>query len=80
MTFRWGAYVRAYVLVLGEDAPHPWLEDSAVVLDSEGRAHDVYGAGAECVYLLRPDGHIAYRSQPARGPELLAHLSSLLRG
>jgi 2-polyprenyl-6-methoxyphenol hydroxylase-like FAD-dependent oxidoreductase len=37
----------------------------ALLLDENGTLHQTYGARAECVYLLRPDGHVAFRSQPA---------------
>jgi hypothetical protein len=36
-----------------------------LLLDDSGSLHQAYGARAECVYLLRPDGHVAFRSQPA---------------
>ena len=50
---------------------------TAVLIDpAEEAAHDRYGAGSACVYLVRPDGYIAFRSQPAD----LAKLSEYLRG
>lgn len=35
-----------------------------VVHDPEQRAHDLYGARGQCMYLVRPDGYIGYRAQP----------------
>ena len=43
--------------------PTPW--DGARLHDEHGTLHQAYGARAECVYLIRPDGHIGYRCQPA---------------
>lgn len=62
--------------------PQPQLPESAgwqgpVILDEVGSIHQRYGARAECLYLIRPDGHIAYRSQPADGEKLLAYLDTL---
>ena len=37
-----------------------------------------YGAQSECVYLVRPDLYIGFRSQRANGEALDAHLSSIL--
>lgn len=39
--------------------------EGGLFLDENGSLHQAYGARAECVYLLRPDGHVAFRSQPA---------------
>jgi hypothetical protein len=38
----------------------------------------VYGAGSKALYLVRPDGYIGFRSQPARLGLLTEHLRQLL--
>lgn len=38
---------------------------AAIVRDPEGALHRRYGADAECLYLIRPDGYVGYRSEPA---------------
>lgn len=63
-------------------SPQAQLPDSAgwqgpLIPDAEQRIHQRYGARAECLYLIRPDGHIAYRSQPADGEKLLAYLDTV---
>lgn len=35
-----------------------------VLSDPEQEAHHAYGARGQCLYLIRPDGYVAYRSQP----------------
>lgn len=42
----------------------------SLLLDAERELHNVYGASSECLYLIRPDGYIAFRSQPASWDEL----------
>lgn len=37
-----------------------------VVLDPDYNMHHKYGSGSESLYLLRPDGYIGFRSQPAQ--------------
>jgi hypothetical protein len=48
-----------------------------VLLDPEGEIHQRYGARSECLYLIRPDGHVGYRGQPADGDKLLAYLETI---
>ncbi len=39
--------------------------DGRLILDPERSLHYRYGAETECVYLIRPDGYVGYRSEPA---------------
>jgi 2-polyprenyl-6-methoxyphenol hydroxylase-like FAD-dependent oxidoreductase len=48
--------------------PHEFPEDLAVkgeiLLDPRGELHHRYGARSACLYVVRPDGYIGFRSQP----------------
>lgn len=48
-----------------------------VLLDTAGAVHERYGARSECLYLVRPDGYVGYRSQPAEPDKLVAYLERL---
>jgi 2-polyprenyl-6-methoxyphenol hydroxylase-like FAD-dependent oxidoreductase len=74
---RCGDAVRSILVLPRPQLPEAAGWDGAVLLDAEQRLHARYGARAECLYLVRPDGHIAYRSQPADGNKLLAYLDTL---
>jgi 2-polyprenyl-6-methoxyphenol hydroxylase-like FAD-dependent oxidoreductase len=68
------------VVVVPRDAhPSALSFKGPVVLDSEGAAHRRYGAGSECLYLVRPDGYIGYRSQPAELGPLSTYLRKVFR-
>jgi hypothetical protein len=56
---------------LGADVP--------VLLDPDGELERAYAATTECVYVIRPDLWIGYRSQPADAAKLLAWFGSFLR-
>jgi hypothetical protein len=48
--------------------PHEFPEDLAnkveILLDQRGELHHRYGARNACLYVVRPDGYIGFRSQP----------------
>lgn len=70
LTEHFGSLADIKVVVGAEDCP-PQFEDWAaagnknIVLDPELNLHHKYGAGSESLYLIRPDGYIGFRSQPA---------------
>ena len=74
---KYDAHVAVRFVVPRAELPAAMAGESGVVLDPEGAFHRRYGAGAECLYLVRPDGYIAYRSQPADGERLLAYLGGI---
>jgi len=48
-----------------------------VLLDADGPVHERYGARSECLYLVRPDGYVGYRCQPADPDQLIAYLERI---
>jgi 2-polyprenyl-6-methoxyphenol hydroxylase-like FAD-dependent oxidoreductase len=74
---RYGDRVSAVVAVAGDSVPAGSTSAGSMVLDAELALHHRYGADAECLYLVRPDGYVGYRSQPAVGPSLLDYLARI---
>lgn len=72
VTSEWGDAVCPTVVLPGT-ASLP-----GVVGDPDHVAHDKYGARAACLYLLRPDGYVGFRSQPADGERLNEYLQTWL--
>jgi hypothetical protein len=62
-------------LVRPADVPGP---DGGLV-DQEGEAHHLYGARYECLYLVRPDGYVGFRSQPAEQRPLREYLAQIFK-
>ncbi|MBU3887901.1 FAD-dependent monooxygenase [Methylosinus sp. KRF6] len=50
-----------------------------VLHDKDGALHKRYGAKYECLFLIRPDGFIGFRSQPALESPLRRYLADKLR-
>ncbi|SET40688.1 FAD-dependent monooxygenase [Geodermatophilus poikilotrophus] len=74
-----GADVRPWVVVWGRRLPAE-LVGRRVLLDPEGGTHRRYGATAEALYLVRPDGYVGLRAQPASEEVLLRYLRRVLAG
>jgi len=51
----------------------------SVLYDCHRELHRAYGASSECLYLIRPDGYIGFRSQPASFAELEKYLLAILK-
>ncbi|MEZ6188376.1 MAG: FAD-dependent monooxygenase [Planctomycetota bacterium] len=71
-----GDCVRSLFVVPQAEAPAE-LADEPVVLDPAGLLHRAFRAGAECLYLIRPDGYVGYRALPPHPELLLAYLDRL---
>lgn len=75
---RHGRAVETHVVVPSESRPDALDAGLSVVFDPHRAAHRRYGAGSECLYLVRPDGYVAYRSQPAVLDALMQYLARIL--
>ncbi len=74
---RCGDAVATHLVVPRERAPEAARWAGSVLTDASRALHDRYGARSECLYLVRPDGHVAYRAQPADGDRLLEYLDTI---
>jgi hypothetical protein len=64
--------------IFAHEAPSPWAPGAAdVLIDPDGELHRRYGASREGLYLMRPDGYVGFRSQPADVSALRAYLDRL---
>jgi 2-polyprenyl-6-methoxyphenol hydroxylase-like FAD-dependent oxidoreductase len=72
----YGTRVAPY-LVLAETPPVPVHENWAAgfLMDREHYLHEKYGVTSPCLYLLRPDGHIAFRGRIDDAENLSAYLA-----
>lgn len=77
VTERLGDYIQCRIIVPGEDRVEALTWRDVVVVDEERILHRRYGADAECLYLIRPDCYIAFRSQPADADKLDTYLERI---
>ncbi|HEY8517033.1 MAG TPA: FAD-dependent monooxygenase [Candidatus Binatia bacterium] len=75
---RFGGLVEPCLVHAGASAPAGVDGGVRVLLDPEQTMHRRYAAGHETLYLIRPDGYVGHRSQPADADALRAHLEGYL--
>ncbi|MEO7093371.1 MAG: FAD-dependent monooxygenase, partial [Polyangiales bacterium] len=75
---RYGKHVVVHVVVPHTTAPKALEWDGSLLLDGHRSLHRRYGAGSECLFVIRPDGYIGYRSQPAQVEPVMGYLSTIL--
>jgi 2-polyprenyl-6-methoxyphenol hydroxylase-like FAD-dependent oxidoreductase len=74
---RCGERVKTHlVLSRGEDIPARHI---SVIHDLEHALHRAYGAGARCLYLIRPDAYVGFRAQPPDAASLLENLNLIFK-
>jgi 2-polyprenyl-6-methoxyphenol hydroxylase-like FAD-dependent oxidoreductase len=76
---RYGEAIDVTVVTPRSARPAELPESMAVLLDPDAELERAFGAETECLYLLRPDLYVGFRSQPADEARLLAYLRPLLR-
>jgi hypothetical protein len=74
---RLGEKARSYVVVPTANRPEALPADVTVLFDAEGELHRRFGARSECIYLIRPDGYVGYRCQPADEFRLAGYLDRI---
>jgi len=51
--------------------------NGAILHDSDGMLHHRYGVSRQALYLIRPDGYVGFRSQPADLDKLNDHIAKI---
>ena len=72
-----GDEVKSYVVIAGSEKPQTLDWSGSILLDPNHEMHKTYGAGAQSLYLIRPDGYVAFRSQPVDWEPLAKYLGKL---
>src|SRR5262249_20289074 len=67
---KYGHLVSAHLIIAGEDVPEGLTWDGSLLLDVKEAVHNRYGADISCLYLVRPDGYVGFRSLPAHSQNI----------
>jgi 2-polyprenyl-6-methoxyphenol hydroxylase-like FAD-dependent oxidoreductase len=75
---RAGAWIEPQIVIGAISRPGSLSWDGRVILDADRSLHHRFGASATCLYLVRPDGYVGYRSEPALAERFWAYLDRVL--
>lgn len=73
---KYQASIKTYVVVPQKERPSELRWSGPVLLDPEWQLHHHFGSNSESFYLIRPDGRVAFRSQPAHQEALQSYLEA----
>jgi 2-polyprenyl-6-methoxyphenol hydroxylase-like FAD-dependent oxidoreductase len=74
---RAGAWIEPQIVIGAASRPGALSWDGRVILDLNRTLHHRFGASGTCLYLIRPDGYVGYRSEPAHAERLWAYLDRI---
>src|SRR5215468_5508891 len=64
-------------LIVPHELPEDLVGKGEILLDPKGELHHRYGARNACLYVVRPDGYIGFRSQPPDPEALKSYLTQI---
>src|SRR5262245_25714772 len=64
-------------LVVPHELPEDRVGKGETLLDPRGELHHYYGARSACLYVIRPDGYIGFRSQPPDSEALRSYFTKI---
>lgn len=76
---KYGDYIDVHVILPFAKGRRVLPPYKSVIFDVERQLHKTYGASSECLYLVRPDGYIGFRGQPALFEELDAYFQTVFK-
>lgn len=74
---RYNGLIRSFLIRIERRGPSQSSWDGPALIDQGGLMHQLYGARTDSLYLIRPDGYVAYRSQPIDPGKVAAYLSEI---
>jgi 2-polyprenyl-6-methoxyphenol hydroxylase-like FAD-dependent oxidoreductase len=79
ITDRYARLIKVHLIAADDEAWSSFSPSGSHFSDPQLACHHKYGASSECLYLIRPDGYIGFRSQPADHDTLSAFLERVFK-
>jgi 2-polyprenyl-6-methoxyphenol hydroxylase-like FAD-dependent oxidoreductase len=75
---KYADFARCHLIASASNQASSEAMMQSVLIDLEGNLHHKYGAAHDCLYLIRPDGYVGFRSQPIDRSELEKYFENSL--
>jgi len=72
-----GTLIETHLIIGSEEIPHGLPQVPSTWIDSNHLMHKDFGVVRASLYLIRPDGYIAFRNQPASASDLKEYLVTI---
>jgi len=73
----YGSLIETHLIIGTQEVPDGLPQVSFTWIDNDHSMHKDFGAAKASLYLIRPDGYIAFRNQPASASDLMEYLSTI---
>lgn len=77
LRLKYSSFIELYLLLPGDSEPALQEPEDLVLNDPDDRVFRAYGVSGAGLFLIRPDGHIGFRSLPAQREKFEAYLDDL---
>ena len=77
ITSDYGSLIEPHLILGSGELKSRLPEIPSTWMDTNLEMHRDFGAAKTCLYLIRPDGYIAFRNQPASASDLKEYLSTI---
>lgn len=75
----YGSLIETHLVIGSTEIPDGLPELTSTWIEPDHEIHNDFGAAKASLYLIRPDGYIAFRNQPASASDLNEYLATIFR-
>lgn len=77
LKYYYGTLIIPHLVVPFQEFPFPHSWRHSIIYDPQQKMHTIFGAYTSCLYLIRPDKYISFRSHPIDDEPLFRYLDQI---
>jgi len=75
----YGSLIQIHLIIGSEEVPKELSHLESVWIDKKHEMYNDFGVTKSSLYLIRPDGYVAFRNQPASVSDLMNYLATIFK-